>query len=224
MPSTSAINSYAPPPHTGLDILYEDASLLVVNKPSGLLSVPGRGEDKRDSLISRVQTEFPEALTVHRLDMETSGVCVFARNPDIHRHLSDLFASREINKRYVAVAAGRMQLNQGCIDLPLITDWPNRPRQKVDRENGKPSLTYYKVLTRNIEENSTRVELQPETGRSHQLRVHLLSLGHPILGDKLYADPLSQQQAPRLLLHATALSFTHPLTQEPMRFLSEPPF
>lgn len=218
------MSDYQPPADQGLSILYCDDVLLAVDKPSGLLSVPGRGDDKQDCLLSRVQVEYPDALIVHRLDMETSGVMILARNKAVHRQLSLLFQEREVQKRYIAVVDGRIPDAAGVIDLPLICDWPNRPRQIVDHQQGKPSLTRFKVLWRNIEEDTTRVELQPETGRSHQLRVHLQSLGYPILGDRLYANERQQAKAPRLLLHALSLSFEHPLTAEPMRFVCEPVF
>lgn len=190
------MSDYCPPVDEGLDILYHDEALLVVNKPSGLLSVPGRGVEKQDCLSSRVQVEYPDALIVHRLDMETSGVMVLARNKAVHRQLSMLFQERDVTKRYIAVVDGRIPDASGSIDLPLICDWPNRPRQVVDHEQGKPSLTRYKVLWRDVEQDITRVELEPETGRSHQLRVHLQSLGFPILGDPLYANPQQQAKAP----------------------------
>lgn len=218
------MHDYQPPVDEGLAVLYHDDSLLVVSKASGLLSVPGRGENKQDCLLSRVKAEYSDALIVHRLDMETSGVMVLARNKDIHRKLSSLFEQREVQKRYIAVVDGRIKNAAGKIDLPLICDWPNRPRQIVDHDQGKPSVTRYKALSRNIEENTTRVELEPETGRSHQLRVHLQSIGHPILGDRLYANKQQQEKAPRLLLHALSLSFAHPITSEPLRFICEPPF
>lgn len=218
------MSDYQPPADQGLSILYCDDVLLVLDKPSGLLSVPGRGEDKKDCLLSRAQVEYPDALIVHRLDMETSGVIVLARNKAVHRQLSLLFQEREVQKRYIAVVDGRIPDAAGVIDLPLICDWPNRPRQIVDHEIGKPSLTRFKVLWRNIEEDSTRVELEPETGRSHQLRVHLQSLGYPILGDRLYANTQQQAKASRLLLHALSLSFEHPVTAEPLRFVCEPSF
>lgn len=215
---------YQPPADNGLELLYQDDALLVLNKPAGLLSVPGRGDDKQDCMASRVQAEYPDALTVHRLDMVTSGVLLMAKNADIHRYLSGLFQEREVEKRYVAIVDGQVRQSIGKIELPLITDWPNRPRQIVDHENGKPSITRFKVLWRNIEENTTRIELAPETGRSHQLRVHLQSLGHAILGDLLYASDEVQQKSERLMLHAQSLSLIHPLTKEPMRFISEAPF
>ncbi len=201
------------------DLIYSDESLLVVNKPAGLLAVPGRGEDKQDCLSARLQYEFPDALVVHRLDMATSGLMVFARGIEMQRRLSQLFREREVHKRYVAVVAGRLQQEAGEIALPLICDWPNRPRQKIDHALGKPSLTRYRVLEQQGED--TRVELEPVTGRTHQLRVHMAAIGHPILGDALYGDDAS---APRLMLHACRLSFPHPLNGEPLNFECAAPF
>ncbi len=215
---------YRPPPDTGLDILYRDDALLVVEKPSGLLSVPGRGVDKQDSLALRVQAEYPDALNVHRLDMETSGLMVMARGASAHRRLSRLFQDREVSKHYVAIVNGNLEENRGEIDLPLITDWPNRPRQKVDHENGKPAKTCFNVVQRNRTENTTRLELRPETGRTHQLRVHTLCIGHAILGDRLYAIEEAGTKADRLMLHASYLAFRHPLTMKPMHFASKVPF
>ena len=211
---------YAPPPHHGLDLVYDDDSMIVVNKPSGLLSVPGRGDEKQDCMASRVQTDFADALIVHRLDMETSGLLVFARGPAAHRALSDAFQNRKVGKQYIAMVDGRLEASSGEIDLPLICDWPNRPLQKVDHEIGKPSLTRYTVLQHDAETDTTRVELEPVTGRSHQLRVHMLSLGHAILGDMLYANEAVQKKASRLLLHACFLSLPHPLSGEPISFSS----
>lgn len=218
------MHAYEPPVNTGINILYSDDMLLVVEKPSGLLSVPGRGEDKQDCLVSRLQHKYPHALIVHRLDLETSGVMILAKTKASHRQLSLQFQEREVQKRYIAVVDGLVREASGLIDLPLICDWPNRPRQIVDHEAGKPSLTRFKVLIRNIEAETTRLELEPETGRSHQLRVHLQALGYPILGDRLYANEEQQAMAPRLLLHALSLSFVHPETAEPMRFISAPSF
>jgi len=222
MPLTK--RDYQPPVDPNLHVLYSDESLLVVNKPSGLLSVPGRGADKQDCLLSRLLTEYNDALIVHRLDMETSGLMVLARNKQVHRKLSQLFEQREVQKKYIAVVDGQVQNQQGKIDLPLICDWPNRPRQIVDHVQGKPSVTRYKVIQRDTRKNLTRIELEPETGRSHQLRVHCQSLGHPILGDRLYANTAQQSKAPRLLLHAVSLMFTHPLTLESRSFSCETPF
>jgi len=215
---------YRPPVNDGLDILYGDNVLLVVSKPAGLLSVPGRGDDKQDCLVSRVQVEFPDALSVHRLDMETSGLMVLARDKMTHRQLSGLFQQRAIQKRYIAVVDGVLRDAAGSIDLPLMCDWPNRPRQKVDHQRGKPSRTLFTVLGAGIDADSTRVELTPETGRSHQLRVHMQSLGHSILGDRFYADEQARVKSPRLLLHAMSLAFVHPVSAAPLRFISEVPF
>lgn len=220
----SAGSAYSPPPDSGLDLVHVDASLIVVNKPSGLLSVPGRGVGKEDCLVSRVQAVYPEALIVHRLDMETSGLMVLARNPAVHRQLSMAFQNRRVEKRYLAVVAGRLEESSGEIDLPLITDWPNRPLQKVDHQIGKPSLTRYRMLAYDLDSDRSRVALAPETGRSHQLRVHLMSIGHPILGDVLYAPPSMQALSPRLLLHAEALAFEHPANGTRMALLSPAPF
>jgi len=218
------LNPYTPPANKGLDVLYRDDALLVVNKPGGLLSVPGRGATKQDCMTSRVQSDYPAAITVHRLDMETSGVMVMALDKSVHRKLSLLFQKRRMEKRYIAVVNGCMQSSGGEIDLPLIADWPNRPRQKVDRENGKPSMTYYRVISRNREDNSTRVELKPVTGRTHQLRVHLGSLGHSILGDTLYSEGNAGAKTDRLMLHAESLAFRHPRTNEFMNFEATSPF
>ena len=215
---------YLPPALPGFAIVHEEAAFIVADKASGLLSVPGRGEGKEDCLVHRVQACLPDALIVHRLDMETSGLLVLARGEEAHRRLSWLFRERQVEKRYIAVVAGRLERMDGEIDLPLICDWPNRPRQKVDFEVGKPSLTRFRVLGHDPAGDATRVELEPVTGRSHQLRVHLQALGHPILGDPLYAGPAGQARAPRLLLHASRLAFTHPETGAPLAFESQPPF
>ena len=199
-------------------LLYADSSLLVANKPSRLLSVPGRGAEKQDCLIRRVQTEYPDALIVHRLDYDTSGLLVLARGKAMHRALSILFQERQVEKRYVAVVDGRMDNEAGEVNLPLIVDWPNRPRHIVDFSMGKPSLTLYRVLAYDAAGHSTRVALTPETGRTHQLRVHMQSLGHPILGDTLYATEQALAKADRLQLHAEFLSFAHPETGETLSF------
>ena len=212
---------YTPPPDTGIPVIFADDALIVADKPAGLLSVPGRGPERADCLVSRLQRDYPDALTVHRLDMSTSGLLVLARGEEMHRRLSKLFRDRLVDKRYVAVVAGLVEADSGEIDLPLIVDWPNRPRQMVDHSIGKPSLTRFRVLERNTESNTTRVELEPWTGRSHQLRVHMASLGHPILGDELYGD---ESSAPRLLLHALTLAFPHPLTGETVNFRADAEF
>jgi tRNA pseudouridine32 synthase/23S rRNA pseudouridine746 synthase len=208
-------------------VCFSDDTLLVVDKPSGLLAVPGRGVDKQDCLSARVQARYPDALIVHRLDMATSGLMVMARSAAAQRELSKAFAARAVKKRYIAVVAGRLDAppeGWGIIDLPIIVDWPNRPLRIVDHTHGKPSLTRWRVLGYAETGSSTRVELEPVTGRSHQLRVHLRELGHPILGDALYAPPAVQSMAKRLLLHACALSFAHPVTGEVLTFESAAPF
>jgi len=211
-----------------LAFVHSSEALLVIDKPSGLPAVAGRGADLQDCVATRAQAKFGDALVVHRLDMATSGLMLMARGAAAQRALGAAFARREVDKRYVAVVAGLMASPAGDgwgeIDLPLAADWPARPRQKVDRRGGKPSLTRYRVLSHDARRRRTRVELQPLTGRSHQLRVHLLALGHAIVGDTLYAPPDVQVQAPRLLLHASALALAHPASGEPLRFTSEPPF
>lgn len=214
---------YLPPADTGLTPLFFDDTLLVVDKPAGLLSVPGRGADKADCLVSRIQRDFPDALTVHRLDMSTSGLLLLARGEEMHRQLSRLFRERLVDKRYIAVVDGKLEAEEGEVELPLICDWPNRPRQKVDFEIGKHSLTKFRRLAFDPAMNVTRVELEPITGRSHQLRVHMAELGHPILGDDLYAGA-AEGKADRLLLHAMDLAFVHPLTGEALSFHCPPPF
>jgi len=199
-------------------ILFHDDFLLIVNKPAGLLSVPGRGEDKQDCLSARIQKLFPDALVVHRLDMATSGLMVFARGEVMQRELSRMFREREVTKRYVALVAGVIENEAGEIDLPLIVDWPNRPKSKVDHELGKPSLTRYRLLS--IEDGDSRLELEPITGRTHQLRLHLASIGHPIIGDTLYDGRIAE----RLMLHATRLAFNHPITAKPLYFESDAPY
>ncbi|MEZ5477164.1 MAG: pseudouridine synthase [Thiolinea sp.] len=201
-----------------LEFLHVDSKLLVVNKPSGLLSVPGRGPDKQDCLLRRVQAHYTDALTVHRLDMSTSGLMMLARGKAMERALSILFQQRQVAKSYVAVVAGQLRESVGEIVLPLLTDWPNRPRQKVDFLQGKPSQTRYRRLCSDPIQNTSRVELEPLTGRSHQLRVHLQQIGHPILGDDLYAPPPVLAQSPRLLLHAQTLAFIHPHSGEALHF------
>ena len=213
---------------SGATLVHVDDHLLVADKPAGLLCVPGRGADKQDCLSARVQQHYPDALVVHRLDMATSGLCVLARGPDVQRRLSMAFAAREVHKQYVAVVQGLLRGLPGgawsTIDLPLIPDWPNRPLSKVDREHGKPSETRWRVLAHDDAAGTTRLELEPVTGRSHQLRLHLQAIGHPILGDALYAPPPVQALAPRLLLHATAITLPHPATGEPLSLQSPAPF
>lgn len=214
---------YNPPPDFGLEIIYHDQFLVAVNKPSGLLSVPGRGEDKVDSMATRVQKEYPDALVAHRLDRDTSGLLVFPRGAAMHRRLSLMFEKREMEKSYVAVVIGKLEHEQGEVNMPLMVDWPNRPRHIVDAANGKPAQTRYKVISYDAESNTSRVLLEPITGRTHQLRVHMQALGHPIVGDTLYggnAEGLVQ----RLLLHAHTLDFTHPVNGKTFKLISPLPF
>ncbi|HUR88339.1 MAG TPA: RluA family pseudouridine synthase [Ramlibacter sp.] len=205
-------------------ILFADPHLIVAEKPAGLLSVPGRGADKQDCVSARVQRQYPEALVVHRLDMATSGLLLMARGAQMQRQMSLAFSGREVDKRYIAVVAGLVMDDEGTVDLPLIADWPNRPKQIVEHSVGKPSRTRWRVLARDIATNTTRVELEPVTGRTHQLRVHMMAIGHPIAGDALYAPLAVQELAPRLMLHASRLEFAHPATAERMRFDSRAPF
>ena len=201
-------------------VLYCCEGILAVHKPAGLLSVPGRGEDKADCVIARVHVTHPQALIVHRLDQATSGILVMALNSAMHRELSMRFAAREIDKTYEAIVHGNVMDSEGRIDLPLIADCPNRPRQKVDHSIGKPSVTDWSVMERSADR--TRLRLKPVTGRSHQLRVHLMSIGHPIVGDGLYGPPGDDVQ--RLMLHACAVDFDHPITGERTEILSPAPF
>jgi tRNA pseudouridine32 synthase / 23S rRNA pseudouridine746 synthase len=201
------------------ELIHRDEALLVANKPAGMLAVPGRGPDKQDCLSARIQQDYPDALIVHRLDMATSGLIVFARGAEMQRKLSRLFHDRKVAKRYVAVVEGRLD-QAGEIDLPLLADWPNRPKQKVDHVEGKHSLTCYRLLTYDAATDTSRLELEPVTGRTHQLRVHLAAIGHPIVGDLLYGG----RDAERLLLHANALNFVHPLTGQLLKLRSETPF
>jgi tRNA pseudouridine32 synthase/23S rRNA pseudouridine746 synthase len=205
-----------------IDVIYHDDQLLVANKPHDLLSVPGRGPDNQDCLLHRLQPRFPTARIVHRLDCATSGVMVLALDANSHRELSRQFQQRETQKRYIAIIAGIPEQPEGSVELPLRCDWDNRPRQIVDHEQGKAALTHYRVLEQL--DRSTRVELTPITGRSHQLRVHMQVLGHPILGDRFYADAEALARSPRLLLHALQLGFSHPQTGAPMAFEAPCPF
>ena len=211
----------------GVSLLYADAALLVLDKPPGLLSVPGRGADKQDCLSARVQRLYPDALVVHRLDMATSGLMLLARGTFAQRALSEAFAKRSVSKRYVAVVDGHLSAppdEWACVDLPISVDWPRRPLRVVDPVHGKPSLTRWRVLSHDPAGANTRLELEPVTGRSHQLRVHLQSLGHAILGDALYGCLRTQAMAERLLLHASSIELEHPLSREVLRFDCPPVF
>lgn len=209
------------PPQDPLDILHEDHEIVVVNKPSGLLSVPGRGEHLADCLLTRVQAVFPQALLIHRLDRDTSGVMIFGLSPHAQRNLSMQFEKRTTKKTYVARVHGRLEPKTGTVDLPLIVDWPNRPRQMVCHETGKQAITDYRVLKANDDES--RVRLTPKTGRSHQLRVHMLALGHVILGDPLYAEGVAADH-PRLMLHSEELRVNHPESGKGMGFRAKARF
>lgn len=211
------MEAYHPPQDPWLVVLYQDAHLIVVNKPSGLLSVPGRLPEHRDSVMARIQRDFPTAESVHRLDMATSGVLAVALTKAAERELKRQFREREPQKHYVARVWGHPHPEHGVVDLPLICDWPNRPRQKVCMITGKSAQTEYQVLEYE-KTNSARIQLKPITGRSHQLRVHMQALGHPILGDKFYASPEALAMAPRLQLHAETLTITHPAFHNRMTF------
>ena len=213
-------DSYAPP-DTPLSVLHEDAEVLLVDKPAGLLSVPGKGPHLSDCLMARVQAAFPDALLVHRLDRDTSGVMIFALTPHAQRHLGLQFEKRMTRKSYVARIWGVPDDRAGLIDLPLIVDWPNRPRQMVCHDTGKPAQTEWRLLR--AEGETARVRLFPKTGRSHQLRVHMLSLGHPILGDPFYATGPARD-FPRLMLHSEELRFKHPNGGASMKVRAKVPF
>lgn len=209
------------PPQDPLVVLHEDAEVLLVDKPAGLLSVPGKGPELADCLLARVQAAFPDALLVHRLDRDTSGVMIFALTSHAQRHLGLQFEKRMTQKTYVARVWGVPPDKTGTVDLPLIVDWPNRPLQMVDYENGKSAHTDWRVLK--DEGQTARVRLQPKTGRSHQLRVHMLSIGHPILGDPFYATGPARD-FPRLMLHSQELRFKHPQGGRSMKIRAKLPF
>lgn len=207
---------YQPPMSPYLDIIYRDSDIVVLNKPSGLLTVPGRLPEHQDCLQHRVQSVLPTATIVHRLDMATSGVILMALNKPAHVDISRQFEHRLTKKRYIARVFGHLAKDTGSVDAPLICDWPNRPKQKVDYEQGKKALTHYQVIA--CEKHNSVVALTPVTGRSHQLRVHMLTLGHPIIGDKLYAHEKARTQSPRMQLHAEQLNITHPQSKLVMEF------
>ena len=213
-------DDYAPP-QDPLVFLHDDHEVVVVDKPAGLLSVPGKGVHLADCLLTRVQAVFPTALLVHRLDRDTSGVMIFALTPHAQRHLGLQFEKRQVKKTYVARVWGEVAEKTGTVDLPLCVDWPNRPRQHVDHENGRPAQTDWRVIRRG--DGETRVRLMPRTGRSHQLRVHMLALGHPILGDPFYAEGPARNH-PRLMLHSETLQFRHPDGGQGTRVTAKAPF
>jgi len=221
---------YRPSMSPYLEIIYQDDDIVILNKASGILSVPGRLPEHQDCLQNRVQAVLPTATIVHRLDMATSGLMIMALNKPAHVAISRQFEQRKTQKSYLARVWGAVEQANGTVDLPLICDWPNRPKQKVDHENGKQSLTHYQVISEDItnsstiSETSTLLELTPVTGRSHQLRVHMLALGHPILGDRLYAHPQALAMSSRLQLHAAKLSLFHPKTEQAINFTAPCPF
>lgn len=213
-------------------LVYRDDQLVVIDKPSGLLAVPGRGPDKQDCAATRLQAMHPEALVVHRLDRDTSGLMLFARDADTHRRLSKQFEERRVRKEYLAVVEGRVEADEGVIELPLRKCFERPPRHRVDHVHGKPAVTRWRVIERG--EQTTRVQLFPETGRSHQLRIHMQQLQdaggrHPILGDPLYGsqEERSQEETDtrsRLMLHATLLELKHPTTGEVVTWTLTCPF
>lgn len=224
MVATEEPRYVVPTCHEAVGILHEDAHLLVIEKPAFLLSQPGRGPLNSDCVIGRLQKIYTDALLVHRLDLDTSGIMVFARGREAQAHLNRQFAERQVEKEYIADVAGSVDRDQGEIDLPIAPDWDNRPRQKICADSGKKSLTRYQVLHRDRDNGFSRLLLKPLTGRSHQLRIHLMSIGHAILGCDLYAPPEVLAQSPRLRLHATRLTFYHPRDAQRVSFQSALPF
>jgi tRNA pseudouridine32 synthase / 23S rRNA pseudouridine746 synthase len=210
--------------HTDLQILHIDDALLVLSKPAGLLAVPGRGADKQDALSSRVQVHFPEALVVHRLDQATSGLMLMARSLGVQRTLSRAFEARQVHKEYVAIVQGQMAQGGGDIALPLMADWPRRPMQKVDMQNGKAALTRWRVLHADGAANTSHLLLEPVTGRTHQLRVHLCAIGHAIVGDTLYGEQVQLPKPARMMLHAQRMELAHPETGQILQISCEAPF
>lgn len=207
-----------------ITILYQDDDLLILNKPAGLLTVPGKGPEKQDCLINRALKFNPNARVVHRLDQGTSGIVMIPLNYQTLRTMTKQFEGREIHKRYMAVVGGLLEQDEGEVTLPLICDWPNRPLQKVCHEHGKPAHTRYEVIERDQTRQVTRVKLEPVSGRTHQLRVHMLSMGHAILGDQLYAPDALRAMAPRLLLHACHIHLHHPISGNFISIDCEPDF
>lgn len=224
--NSHVMQHYAPPQHPFIDVLYVDSDLLVLNKPSGLLSVPGKLAEHSDCMEARAAATYDNTLLVHRLDMETSGVFIMARSRKAQKSLGQQFEKRTTQKTYVARVAGRIDASEGTVDLPLICDWPNRPRQMVDHDRGKKAITNWRTLAHETQGTMpvSRVELTPVTGRSHQLRVHMLALGHVILGDRLYGDEITTGAVERLQLHAHKLTIKHPESDEIMTFEAPLPF
>lgn len=212
---------YSPPTHP-IEILYEDADMIAVSKPEGLLSVPGRGPHLADCLLTRLQLMRGEVLLVHRLDRDTSGLMIFALRKEAQRKLGRMFEVKHIKKRYIARVAGEVTQPSGVVDLPLIVDWPNRPLQHVNWERGKPSVTDWSRMS--VENGTTRMCLMPRTGRSHQLRVHMQQIGHPILGDPFYAEGAARDDYSRMMLHAEGLKMAHPISGKMLRLVAPCPF
>jgi tRNA pseudouridine32 synthase/23S rRNA pseudouridine746 synthase len=219
---------YAPPADEGLDIVHRDDHLLAINKPAGLLSVPGRGAELQDCALHRAQKHFPSALLVHRLDEATSGLLVFALSKSVQQALGAAFEARQISKTYVAWVHGLNLPAEGVIDAPISVDWPQRPLRKIDFLNGKPAITRYQTLQKNEHSAQTLCRLEPETGRTHQLRLHMQHLGHPIVSDRLYGNAANTtdwaDSADRLMLHASQLAFMHPVSGQRVSLLSPAPF
>ena len=217
--------SYDPPKHP-IEVLHEDAQFFIINKPAGLLSVPGKPDDHKDCLEARIQMQYKmqygDARIIHRLDMDTSGIMVLARTNHAHRHIGLQFENRQIHKSYTALVWGKPKESSGHIDLPLICDWPNRPLQMVDFDNGKPAQTEWELME--TSQDISRMNLKPKTGRSHQLRVHMNEMGHPILGDRLYAHDQAYMAADRMMLHAQTLAFRHPDGGKHLAFTAPCPF
>ena len=213
---------YRPPTSPWLSVIHRDADILVLDKPSGLLSVPGKPEAHSDCLQQRARKFYRGAMTIHRLDKDTSGVIVMGMTRKAHANISMQFEKRETTKTYIARVWGDVEGEEGDVDLPIGSDWDNRPKQMIDYENGRPAQTHWKVIAR--EENVTLLRLTPTTGRSHQLRVHMLSLGYPILGDEFYGPAESRNAATRLQLHAETLTLLHPGTGRLCTFTATCPF
>lgn len=210
------------PPNTPLDIVHQDDHILVLDKPSGLLTVPGKTEDLADCLEARALQQFATARTIHRLDKDTSGLIVLGLTPEAHANIGLQFEKRQTTKSYIALVWGKVEHASGTVDQPLHTDWPNRPKQHIDLEKGRAAITDWQLIETTA--THSRLRLMPHTGRTHQLRVHMAHLGHPILGDNLYAPSKALEAAPRLCLHATKLGFTHPHTGDVLKFESSCPF
>lgn len=207
-----------------VEILYQDDFLLVVNKPEFLLTVPGRAPENKDCVITRLQENFPDAVIIHRLDLDTSGLLIVPIKREAMSHIARQFQERKVSKRYEAIVWGKVEEKSGSIELPIKADWENRPKQIIDFENGKKALTHYHLLGFDEDTQQSRLSLNPITGRSHQLRIHCKEIGHPIIGCDMYAHEEALAASPRLLLHACEISFTHPITKKTLHISSLAPF